>query len=323
MRTDLGTESKARRISHEDPCNSVLDSSASSWALMICKVGFSQLLWGRKPYWLLLRASSLSQIKLIRWTIIPISSFLGVSRRLSGRRSSRVAISGSTLGFGQSHLRFHSSGIIFCSQIWFMALWKALTTSSGHSFIMAYDKPLGPGTDPAGAFLIAYSTSSSSIGRERDAANNVRSWGWVELGIIIAFHMHCRSSGGIALWAAKLRKLADCSCGADQSILWWSKKVVCPVPLNHFFQWLVCRSCICMGSTTMVPSDSLRLLRSYCGWWRQSMDLIACATFPEATAFSLAAEAFFIARRSSLLCRPCNCFLTKRSCSRKRLGSLW
>ena len=115
MRTDLGTESKARRISHEDPCNSVLDSSASSWALMICKVGFSQLLWGLKLYWLLLRASSLSQIKLIRWTIIPISSFLGVSRRLSGRRSSRVAISGSTLDFVREDRCLRCHNVVVCS----------------------------------------------------------------------------------------------------------------------------------------------------------------------------------------------------------------
>ena len=307
-------------MSHDDPCSSVPDSSASSCALSTCKVGPSQLLLVRNPYWLLLSMPLLSHIFVIRLTTIPMRSFLGVSNRLSGRRSWSVAWSGWIFGLGHSHFLFQHGGILFCSHISLTAAWALIITVSGHSFIMAYDSPLGPGTDPLGAVRIARRRSSMVIG------NAIASWiSFLVLvsseGCRIALHILWTNSSGMCLCAGKSLNSGHNCCGFSQSIECTSKNVISFEPWSHSVQCATWVSCTSNGSTMRSPVGSWSVWRSYCIWDFPSIDLIALPIFPDATARSLSADAFCICIRSKLLCLPCIFFFICSSISRSKSAS--
>lgn len=115
---NFGNESNTLQMSHEHPCISVADSSASSRALVTWTVGSSVLFFRRDAYCLKERDDSHSLTEAMRPTIIPIQIFRVVSSKAIGWSSSRVAISGSTLGMGYINFHCHHSKIVSVSHIW-------------------------------------------------------------------------------------------------------------------------------------------------------------------------------------------------------------
>ena len=160
-RKDLGTLSKARRMSQLATYTSPCLSLVASRILVISNMASSVPTPRRQPCWDGCRYPPVRNSVCMRCIIIATQSFLSTSRRAIGRRDSRVG--SAVLGIGAIHLSDQWVGKLWVLQS-ARSCWKTKSTRvSGHNLMIEYVSPERPGAVPFLVWLMA-ALNSLSVG---------------------------------------------------------------------------------------------------------------------------------------------------------------